>query len=134
MNRFPSDVEIINIQIIDIQGIAGKGKTMTMIAEYTNIFDLLLYIWNSDLSNIYMGPEELAGGGNEYQKQVYNKEVKLIKYIIRKFISYFMHKVVVTHIAQIWSRESEILSLVERWLKKKATTWMQHKMTLEPPG
>ena len=101
MNRFPSDVEIINIQIIDIQGIAGKGKTMTMIAEYANIFDLLLYIWNSDLSNIYMGPEELAGGGNEYQKQVYNKEVKLIKYIIRKFISYFMHKVVVTHIAQI---------------------------------
>ena len=41
--RCLSDAERIDVRIVDVQGTAGIGKTVTMIGEDTTIFELLLY-------------------------------------------------------------------------------------------
>ena len=47
MNRCPRNAEVIDVKIIVAQGIAGKGKTMTIIPKNVDIYELLLYFWNS---------------------------------------------------------------------------------------
>ena len=61
VSRCPSDADA---------EVAGNRKTVTTIAEDTNIFESMLYFWNSELSNIYTHPEPPR---NQKVKETYIK-------------------------------------------------------------
>ena len=61
VNRCPSDADA---------EVASNRKTVTIVTEGTNIIELMLYFWNSELSNIYTRPEPTR---NQKVKETYIK-------------------------------------------------------------